>query len=127
MIDNIKDGIVSAGKYVSENASIATSKANTKLNLKTKEDVLEKEYANLGREYFNTLTKKDKNKYKNILDLEKRIEHLEYIAKFPKFEHSWVQYYLALDDIDINLPKVFVYEDMGFDEIWYRLRILKKL
>lgn len=77
MIDNIKDGIVSAGKYVSENASIATSKANTKLNLKTKEDVLEKEYANLGREYFNTLTKKDKNKYKNILDLESEIEKLK--------------------------------------------------
>lgn len=77
MIDNIKDGLVSAGKYVSENASIATSKANTKLNLKTKEDVLEKEYAKLGREYFNTLTKKDKNKHKEILDLESEIEKLK--------------------------------------------------
>lgn len=62
----------------------------------------------------------------NILDLEKRIEHLEYIAKFPKFEHSWVQYYLALDDIDINIPKVFTYEDMGFDEIWYTIKDIEK-
>ncbi len=77
MIDNIKDGLVSAGKYVSENASIATSKANTKLNLKSKEDALEKAYAVLGREYFNSLTKKDKNKHKEILDLESDIENLK--------------------------------------------------
>lgn len=76
MIDNIKDGLMSAGKYVSENASIATSKANTKLNLKSKEDALEKAYASLGREYFESLTKKDKNKHKDILELENEIEKL---------------------------------------------------
>lgn len=57
----------------------------------------------------------------NILGLEKQIEHLIYIAKFPKFEHSWVQYYLALDDIDSKLPMVFVYEDMNLEDIWYTI------
>ncbi len=75
-IDNIKDSIVSAGKYVTENASIATSKANAHLNLKTKQNVLEKEYAKLGREYFNGLTKKDKTKYKEIVRLEEEIANL---------------------------------------------------
>ena len=62
----------------------------------------------------------------NILDLEKRTEHLEYIAKFPKFEHSWVQYYLAVDNIDENIPMSFVYEDMDFDEIWYTIKNIEK-
>ncbi len=75
-IDNIKDSIVSAGKYVTENASIATSKANAHLNLKTKQDVLEKEYAKLGREYFSSLNKKDKTKYKDIVRLEEEIANL---------------------------------------------------
>lgn len=62
----------------------------------------------------------------NILDLEKRIEHLKYIAKFPKFEHSWVQYYLALDDIDENLPNIFAYEDMDFDQIWNTIKDIER-
>lgn len=75
-IDNIKDSIVSAGKYVTENASIATSKANAHLNLKTKQDVLEKEYAKIGRDYFKGLTKKEKAKYKDIVRLEEEIANL---------------------------------------------------
>ena len=75
-IDDIKESIVSAGKYVSQNASIATSKANIKLNLKSKEDVLTKEYAKLGKEYFDSLTKKDKSKYKNIISLEEEVNKL---------------------------------------------------
>lgn len=62
----------------------------------------------------------------NLLDLEKNIDHLVYIAKFPKFEHSWVQYYLALDDIDAKMPAYFVYEDMDFDEIWYTIKDIEK-
>lgn len=62
----------------------------------------------------------------NLLDLEKNIDHLVYIAKFPKFEHSWVQYYLALDNIDAKMPAYFVYEDMDFDEIWYTIKDIEK-
>ena len=76
-LDDIKESIVSAGKYVSQNASIATTKANIKINLKSREDVLEKEYAKLGKEYFNNLTKKEKNSYKNIIELEGEIEKLK--------------------------------------------------
>ncbi|MCH5167081.1 MAG: hypothetical protein J1F35_04225 [Erysipelotrichales bacterium] len=75
-LDDIKDSIVSAGKYVSQNASIATSKANIKLNLKSKEDVLTKEYAKLGKDYFDKLTKKEKANYNNILELESEVKKL---------------------------------------------------
>ncbi len=76
-IDKIKDSLISAGKYVSENANIATSKANVKLNLKSKEDALESEYAKIGKEYFNSLSKKEKDKYKNLLSLEEEVNSLQ--------------------------------------------------
>lgn len=75
-LDDIKDSIISAGKFVSNTASTATSKASIKLSIKSKEDVLEKEYAKIGKEYFNSLNKKDKTKYKNIIDLEEEISKL---------------------------------------------------
>ena len=74
--DEIKESIMSAGKYVSQNASIATSKANLKINLKTKTDLLEKEYAKLGREYFSKMTKKEKANYANITALEEEVKKL---------------------------------------------------
>lgn len=49
------------------------------------------------------------------------MDHILYITKFPKFEHSWVQYYLALDDIDFNLPNMFIYENMTFEDVWYTI------
>ena len=75
-IDKIKEQIVSAGKYVSENATLATSKANIKITLKAKNDALNAMYANLGKEHFNSLTKKEKNKYKDILALEEEVNRL---------------------------------------------------
>lgn len=63
---------------------------------------------------------------KNIFDLEKSIDHLIYIAKFPKFEHSWIQYFLALDDIDENMPTQFVYEDMDFNDIWHTIEDIEE-
>lgn len=57
----------------------------------------------------------------NVLDLKKRLDHIEYIAKFPKFEHSWVQYYLALDDIDFKMPQTFMYDNMTFEDVWYTI------
>lgn len=62
----------------------------------------------------------------NILNLEKRIDHLIYISKFPQFEHNWVQYYLALDEIDEKLPMSYAYEDMCFEEIWYTIKDIEK-
>lgn len=58
----------------------------------------------------------------NILNLNERMDHILYITKFPKFEHSWVQYYLALDDIDFNLPNMFIYENMTFEDVWYTIK-----
>lgn len=75
-LEDIKNGIYSAGKYVSENASLATSIANIKLNLKTKEDLLEKEYAKLGKIYFNKSKKKNGEEFKKIISLQEDIDKL---------------------------------------------------
>ena len=75
-MDSVKEQLLSAGKYVSENASIATSKANIKITLKSKTDALNAMYASLGKEYFNGLTKKEQKKYTDILELEEEIRKL---------------------------------------------------
>lgn len=77
-MDKIKDQILSAGKYVSENASLATSKANIKITLKSKSDALNAMYAKLGREYFESMTKTEQKKHKDIMDLESEIEKLNH-------------------------------------------------
>ncbi len=77
-MDSIKDSLINAGKYVSENATLATTKANLKITLKSKTDVLTKEYASLGREYFNGLAKTEKKKYKTILELEEEIAKINH-------------------------------------------------
>lgn len=76
-INDLKESLLSAGKYVTENASIATSKASAKLTLKQKQDALEKEYAKIGKNYFSSLSKKEKNNYKEILELEEEIKKIE--------------------------------------------------
>lgn len=75
-IDKIKDQILSAGKYMSENVNLATSKANIKITLKSKTDALNTMYASLGREYFNSLSKTEKKKHADIVELESEVEKL---------------------------------------------------
>ncbi len=43
----------------------------------------------------------------NILNTERAETHLRYIAGFPKYQSSWVRYYLSLNDLCYNLPSVF--------------------
>lgn len=57
----------------------------------------------------------------HILDPQNSFEHLKYISQFPKYQASWVQYYLALDDIDKTIPFSFVYEDLGMDDILFQI------
>lgn len=75
-LEDIKNGIYSAGKYVSENATLATSIANIKLNLKTKEDLLQKEYAELGKKYFDKTKKKTGEDFSKIVELQNEIDKL---------------------------------------------------
>ena len=47
-------------------------------------------------------------------------EHLEYIASFPKYQASWVGYYLSLNDLCYDLPSTFDWDLMdkkGLDSI----------
>lgn len=53
----------------------------------------------------------------NILGTTKAGEHLTYIAKFPKYQSSWVSYYLSLNDLCYNLPSVFEWDLMSKDGI----------
>lgn len=75
-MDKLKEQIISAGKYVSENASLATSKANLKITLKTKTDALNNLYAGIGKEHFNSLPKKEQKNYKEVLELEEEISKI---------------------------------------------------
>lgn len=77
-MDKIKEQILSAGKYVSENANLATSKANIKITLKSKTDALNAMYASLGKEYFNTLSKTEKKEHSDIVELEAEVEKLNH-------------------------------------------------
>lgn len=50
--DKIKTGIISAGKEMGDAVSDASSSAKIKIDIKTKEDFLEKQFAELGRAYY---------------------------------------------------------------------------
>ncbi|MBQ8625543.1 MAG: zinc-ribbon domain-containing protein [Agathobacter sp.] len=51
--DKIKEGLLSAGKEVEEFAKDASAVAKLKYEIHTKEDFLEKQYALLGRAFYN--------------------------------------------------------------------------
>lgn len=50
--DKLKNDIVTAGKDVGAKAKEAANVAKVKLDIRSKEDFLEKQYAELGREYY---------------------------------------------------------------------------
>lgn len=50
--DEMKESLVSAGKDVSQKAKEVSGVAKLKLDVKSKEDYVEKQYAELGRTYF---------------------------------------------------------------------------
>ena len=50
--DEMKESLVSAGKDVSQKAKEVSGIARLKLDIKSKEDYVEKQYAILGRMYY---------------------------------------------------------------------------
>lgn len=50
--DKLKEDIISAGKEVGDFAKGATDVARIKINIRTKEDFLQKQYAELGKAYY---------------------------------------------------------------------------
>lgn len=50
--DDVKESLVSAGKDVSQKAKEVSGVARLKLDVKTKEDFVTKQYAELGRMYY---------------------------------------------------------------------------
>ena len=52
--DKLGESLVSAGKDVSQKAKDVSEIAKLKLDIKSKEDYVEKKYAELGQAYFNT-------------------------------------------------------------------------
>lgn len=43
----------------------------------------------------------------NILGSPKSDPHLRYISKFPKYKDSWVEYFTAIEDLCISLPRIY--------------------
>lgn len=51
-LDNLTESLTNAGKDVSQKAKDVSELAKLKLDIKSKEDYVEKQYAELGRAYF---------------------------------------------------------------------------
>ena len=64
----------------------------------------------------------------NIMGTKAAEEHLTYIAKFPKYQSSWVGYYLCLHDLCYDLPGFFDWDLMDKAGINYIVEpIIQKL
>ncbi len=61
-LTRLRDELVSAGKEVGEKVSDASTVAKKKIDILSKEDVLEKQFAELGREYYYQNKEKDEEK-----------------------------------------------------------------
>lgn len=55
--NKLKDDIVSAGKEVGDKAKGATDAAKIKIDIRTKEEFIQKQYAELGKAYFASVEK----------------------------------------------------------------------
>ena len=64
---------------------------------------------------FNSVTNTVYFPTDNLLGSKKAEEHLSYIAKFPKYKDSWVEYYTALEDLCYDLPRIY---DKEFEPIF---------
>ena len=61
-LTRLRDELVSAGKEVGEKVSDASIVAKKKIDILSKEDVLEKQFAELGRDYYYQNKEKDEEK-----------------------------------------------------------------
>ena len=52
----------------------------------------------------------------NLLGTPRAENHLTYIAKFPKYQQSWVSYYLSLNDLCYDMPCVLEDVDLWAKE-----------
>lgn len=65
---------------------------------------------------------------KNILNTLEAEEHLTYISQFPKYQASWVGYYLSLNDLCYNVPSIFDWDIMSKEDVDSIIRpIIQKL
>ena len=80
------------------------------------------EYIRVRLNYDNPDWKKQKSNTvyfpkNNLLGIEKAEEHLTYIAKFPKYQESWVQYYLTLNDLCYMVPSGVAFDEMKREDV----------
>ena len=76
----LKQTIVSAGKEVGDKAKEVSSVAKIKLDIRTKEDFITKQYAELGKAYYEAHKNEDvpeKSFFVTIQEAEKEIEKLQ--------------------------------------------------
>ena len=64
----------------------------------------------------------------NLLGSKKAEDHLSYVAKFPKYKDSWVEYYTALEDLCYESPRIFDKEsDPIFIDLSYQHQFSTKV
>lgn len=78
--EQLKQTIVSAGKEVGDKAKEVSSAAKIKLDIRTKEDFLTKQYTELGKAYYQAHKNEDvpeKSYFSSIEEAQKEIEKLQ--------------------------------------------------
>lgn len=74
--DNMKQTLTTAGKDVSQKAKEVSSVAKLKLEIKSKEDELNKQFIALGKQYFDNNKDSDEDGIVNVHSLQQEISNL---------------------------------------------------
>ncbi len=74
--DDIKDELVNAGRDVSQKAKEVSGVAKLKLDIKSKEDALNKQYMELGRKYYE-MNKEGEMPGQDIVNISTLINEIE--------------------------------------------------
>ena len=78
--NKLKDELVSAGKEVGDKVSEVSEIAKKKYEIHSKEDLLEKQFAELGRKYYADFKKDeqaDSEKFSDVMKTENEIKQLK--------------------------------------------------
>ncbi|MCH5268637.1 MAG: zinc ribbon domain-containing protein [Lachnospiraceae bacterium] len=74
--DSMKETLTTAGRDVSQKAKEVSGVAKLKLDIKSKEDAINKEYIELGKQYFENNHDSDEAGIVNIRNLQEEIANL---------------------------------------------------
>ena len=75
--DDLGDTLVSAGKDVSKKAKDLSGVAKLNLDIKAKEDFVQRQYAEIGRQYYEAHKDDDAVEFEQMASIEEALESIE--------------------------------------------------